>query len=223
MTKSQERRKTAPARILIADDHDLARIGLRSMLEHERQLDLVGEATNGREAVDMCRTLRPDLALLDVRMPELDGLAATRLIKQEVPTTRVIIVTMHESPEYLLEALKAGATGYLLKDASRQEMLDTVYQALRGESRLSGELAVRMIQRLAAEMPPQPHPSPERLTPREYEVLRLLAQGQTNREIAASLNVSAGTIKIHVEHIIAKLGVSDRTQAAVRAVSLGLV
>lgn len=211
------------ARLIIADDHELARAGIRSMLAGERGLELIAEASNGREAVALCREHLPDLALLDVRMPELDGLAATRAIKQISPKTSVLIVTTHDSDDYLIAALKAGAAGYLLKDISRQELLTAVRQVLRGESILNGALAARALQRLTHDPASYDGPAPERLTPREREVLQLLAQGQTNREIAGQLSVSVGTVKIHVEHIIAKLGVSDRTQAAVRALESGLL
>jgi DNA-binding NarL/FixJ family response regulator len=211
------------ARLVIADDHELARAGLRSMLMSDPGLEIVGEAANGRDAVARCRDLRPDLALLDVRMPDLDGMAATRLIKQESPATRVLIVTMYETPDYLLEAVRAGAAGYVLKDATRAELLSAVRQVLRGEQVLNGGLAARLLQRMAHPDRPGQMPAPARLTPRELEVLHLLTKGKTNREIAAALVVSAGTIKVHVEHIIAKLGVSDRTQAAVRAIELGLI
>jgi DNA-binding NarL/FixJ family response regulator len=215
--------RAVPARMIIADDHELSRAGLRSMLAGERALTLVGEAANGREAVALCRELKPDLALLDVRMPEMDGLAATRAIKQESLTTCVLIVTTHEDPDYLLAALKAGAAGYLLKDVTRHDLLLTIRRVLRGESVLSGEIAARALQRLAAG-PSQPSGVPaERLTPRERDVLELIVEGRTNREIAEQLTLSVGTIKIHVEHIIAKLGVSDRTQAAVRAIEAGLL
>jgi DNA-binding NarL/FixJ family response regulator len=215
--------QSKPARLLIADDQELVRVGLRSMLAGERWLEIVGEATNGHEALELCRRLQPDLALLDVRMPELDGLAATRAIRQACPETRVLIVTTHESTEYLLAALNAGAAGYLLKDATRPELIAAVRQVLRGESSLNGELAARALQRLASARADPTAALPERLTRREQEVLRLLAEGLTNREIAHSLTISVGTVKIHVEHIIAKLGVADRTQAAVRAVELGLL
>jgi DNA-binding NarL/FixJ family response regulator len=211
------------ARVIIADDHELARAGLRSMLAGDRGLELVGEATNGHEAVALCRQLHPDLAVLDVRMPEMDGLAATRSIKQQCPKTSVLIVTTHEHYDYLLAALKAGAAGYMLKDVSRHELLTAVRRVLRGESILNGELATRALQRLASETAPYEGPPPERLTPREREVLHLIAEGKTNREIAAQLSLSVGTVKIHVEHIIGKMGVSDRTQAAVRAVECGLL
>ena len=166
-----------PVRVIIADDHELARAGLRSILTGERWLEIVGEATNGHEALELCRRLQPDLALLDVRMPELDGLAAQRAIRQACPETRVLIVTMHESTEYLLAALKAGAAGYLLKDATRQELITAVRQVLHGESILNGELAVRALQRLVGETASPTGVRPERLTRREQEVLRLLAQG----------------------------------------------
>ena len=216
-------RKAKPARLVIADDHELARAGLRAMLTGQRGLELVGEAVNGREALELCRRLQPDLALIDVRMPELDGLATCRAIKQECPATSVILLTIHENPEYLLEALKAGAAGYLLKDISQRELITAVLGVLRGESMLNKELVIRLLQRLPMETPHQEKLSPGRLSPREREVLQLLTQGQTNREIAQKLIVSVSTVKIHVEHILAKLNVSDRTQAAVRAIELGLL
>jgi DNA-binding NarL/FixJ family response regulator len=216
-------RKAARARLVIADDHELVRAGLRMMLTGQRGLEVVGEAANGREALTLCRRLQPDLALIDVRMPEQDGLAACRVIKQECPATSVILVTMHENPEYLLEALKAGAAGYVLKDISQQELIAAVQGVLRGESILNKELVIRLLGHLAGQASSQEELLVGRLSPREREVLQLLTQGQTNREIAQQLIVSVSTVKIHVEHILAKLGVSDRTQAAVRAIELGLL
>lgn len=209
------------ARLLIADDHELARAGLRAMLAAE-QIEIVAEARNGSEAVALTKRLRPDLALMDMRMPELDGLAATRAIKDECPRTAVVIITNHANPDYLFEALKAGAAGYVLKEASQREVVSAVRQVLRGESLLNAELATKLLERLARQ-PTEAAVPADRLTTRERDVLRLLAQGKTNREIATELFVSVGTVKIHVEHIISKLGVSDRTQAAVRAVELGLL
>jgi DNA-binding NarL/FixJ family response regulator len=162
-------------------------------------------------------------------MPEMDGLAAARSIKAASPRTSVIMMTMHENPEYLLEAFRAGAAGYLLKDLTRAELLATIRQVLLGGAILNGDTAVRILQRLAAEGPKSialvsaPAEALAPLTQRELGVLKLLAEGRTNREIGQALFLSAGTVKIHVEHILAKLGVSDRTQAAVRAVELGLV
>ena len=214
------------ARLVIADDHDLVRAGLRGMLEDEPGLAIVGEARDGQEAVDLCRREGPDLVLMDVQMPQMDGLVATRAIKEQCPTTSVIIVTMYESPDYLLEALKAGAAGYVLKNTRQEELVGAVRQVLGGESLLNAELATRVLRRLASESQKQPSPPPEPLpplTPREREVLQLLAEGRTNSEIASTLWISLSTVKAHVEHIIAKLKVSDRTQAAVRAVQLDLV
>jgi len=210
-----------PARLIIADDHELARTGLRGMLTGQPDLVVVGEAATGRQAVALCRRLRPDLALMDVRMPDLDGLAATREIKRESPATAVVIVTMHENPEYLLEALRAGAAGYVLKDATHAEVFKTVRRVLEGEVLLTPEVASRLLVRLVREKRPTVDP-PVHLTSRELVVLRLVAQGWTNREIAAELKLSAGTVKVHVERILAKLGVAHRTQAAVRAVEMGL-
>lgn len=219
-TLSTTTHTTKSARVIIADDHDLARAGLYSMLSSEQGLKLVGMAANGSEALTLCRELGPDLALLDVRMPDMDGLAATRAIKQAHPEIGVIIVTMHENPDYLLEAIKAGAAGYVLKDATHREFITAIRQVLRGASCLNGELMTQVLRRVVDE---PARPPVERLTPREMEVLRLLAQGHTNRQIASTLIISSGTAKIHVERIIAKLGVSDRTQAAVRAVEMRLI
>ncbi len=219
--QTQLARREGPARLLIADDHELSRTGLRGMLASEEGLEVVGEATTGREAVVLCRRLRPHLVLMDLRMPELDGLAATRTIKQESPATSVIIVTMHENPEYLFEALKAGAAGYLLKDSTRAEVVGAVWRVLGGEALLDAELATRLLQRLARDAQ-RARPPGIPLTPRESEVLQLLTQGRTNRQIAEELVITAGTAKLYVERILGKLGVSDRTQAAVRAVELGL-
>lgn len=202
----------------------MVRAGMRSMLAEERGLEVVGEAGSGPEAVNLCRRLCPDLVLMDIRMPGGDGLAATAEIKKECPATAVIIVTIHDSPDYLLAALKAGAAGYVLKDASRNELINAVRRVLRGESLLQPELAARLLRRLVTtDGEESPVEALRRLTRRELEVLRLLAEGKTNPQIAAELVVSSGTVKNHVEHIIGKLGVSDRTQAAVLAVRAGLL
>jgi DNA-binding NarL/FixJ family response regulator len=220
--------RSGPARLLIADDHELIRDGLRGVLGSEPAFEVIGEATNGREALALCRALRPDLVLMDVRMPEMDGLEATRAIKREHPEIGVLIVTMHENPDYLFEAIKGGAAGYVLKDASRDELITAIHQALDGELTMAPDLAARLLRRLADEAHERalagPSPQPElALTSHELEVLELLTQGQTNRGIARNLVVSTGTVRMHVKRVIEKLGVSDRTQAAVRAFELGLV
>jgi DNA-binding NarL/FixJ family response regulator len=211
-------------RLIIADDHEFTRIGLRTMLADEPDITIIGEAANGREAVELCRTTMPDLALLDMRMPELDGLAATHQIKAVSPQTRVMIVTMHEDPGYLLKALQAGVAGYVLKDATRRTFLSAVRQVLTGDTFVQGSLTVQLLQQLTPSAPASaPAALIEPLTAREHDVLRLVVLGHTNRAIGKELSISLGTVKIHVEHILAKLGVSDRTQAAVRAVQLGLI
>jgi DNA-binding NarL/FixJ family response regulator len=209
--------------LLIVDDHDLARAGLRALLSGETDLEIVGEADSGQAAVERSMELRPDVVLMDVRMPDLDGLAATAIIKERCPDASVIIFTLYENADYLFQAIRAGAAGYLLKDATREEIVQAVRDVLAGESILTPALATQVLRRLTRDTPRRAPGAVEKLTDREVDVLNLLVQGQTNREIAYNLSVSVGTIKVHVEHIIAKLGVSDRTQAAVRAVQLGLV
>jgi DNA-binding NarL/FixJ family response regulator len=216
-------------RLVLADDHHLLRRGFRSLLSGEPGLEVVGEASTGLEAIELCRSLAPDLILMDVRMPEMDGITATRRIKDEQPGVSVLIVTMHENPDYLLEALDAGAAGYVLKDAPAERLINAVHRTLDGESPLNQELATRLLRQLAEEKldtpshtPPKHHePLEDALTPRETEVLGLLTTGQTNQQIAQTLTISKGTAKVHVERIIRKLEVSDRTQAAVRALQLG--
>lgn len=157
-------------------------------------------------------------------MPEMDGLHATQLLKQELPETIVVMVTMHENPEYLLEALRVGAAGYLLKETGRREFLAALRRVLNGEYLLDQQLSVQLLRRLAAEQrAPAPATLPAPLSQREQEVLHLIVAGKTNKEIARALSVSVATVKTHVGHVIAKLGVSDRTQAAVRAVQAGYV
>ncbi len=203
---------------------------MRDMLVDAPDIEVVGEAANGREALLLCSRLHPDLVLMDVRMPEMDGLAATREIKQRYPEVSVMMVTMHENPDYLLEALKAGAAGYVLKDAPRREVIAAVQRVREGESSLDPDLADRLLRRLATEnggrrgaRSTDADPTVDSLTPRELEVLRLMQRGNTNRQIADTLFISGGTVKRHVENIIAKLGVSDRTQAVVRALELGVL
>ncbi|CAA9451950.1 MAG: hypothetical protein AVDCRST_MAG01-01-4692 [uncultured Rubrobacteraceae bacterium] len=219
----------AATRLVVVDDHDLAREGIKDMLLDETDIEVVGEAANGREALLVCSRTRPDMLLMDVRMPEMDGLAATSEIKKRYPETSVLMVTMHENPDYLLEALKAGAAGYVLKDAPQEEVVGAVRRVREGESPLDPELSARLLRRLAAEggasstrrvarQGPQ-----NQLTPRELEVLGLMKLGYTNRQIAGKLVISLGTAKNHVEHIISKLESSDRTQAVVKALELGVL
>jgi DNA-binding NarL/FixJ family response regulator len=215
--------RAQPARVLIADDHELAREGLRSMLENDPHVEVVAEACSGRDAVRLCDRWRPDLVLMDVRMPDLTGLQATRAIRADHPDTRVLIVTMHEDTDYLIEAVAAGAAGYVLKDATRVELLGAVRRVLRDPVSASAELNGRLARQLARQRTAQDELGLERLTAREHEVLCCLTAGCSNPEIASRLVIGRGTVKGYVENIIRKLGVSDRTQAAVKAVQLGLV
>ncbi|MBA2441539.1 MAG: response regulator transcription factor [Rubrobacter sp.] len=224
------------ARLVIVDDHELVRAGLRAMLSAEPDFEIVGEASDGAEALELCRELTPDLVLMDVRMPRMDGLAATREVKQHLSRVSVLILTVHENQDYMLEAIRAGASGYVLKDAPREQLTTAIRKVLSGESTLNRNLATQLIQRLAFEVyereepsSANPPPDPERaailesLSTREREVLELLALGHTNRKIAQTLFISVGTVKNHVEHIFAKLGVSDRTQAVVRAFEFRII
>jgi DNA-binding NarL/FixJ family response regulator len=208
------------ARLVLVDDHDLVRAGLRSMLSGERGIQVVGEAASGRDALDLCRRVRPDLVLMDVRMPDMNGLAVTRAIKHESPATSVILFTMYENADYLVEALQAGAAGYLLKGAPKTEIVNTVRQVLAGDSVLRPDLVLQLLRRMSGSAVETAVAT--QLTRREHDVLRLIVLGQTNREIADTLNLTVSTVKTHVEHVIGKLEVSDRTQAAVRAIELGL-
>lgn len=204
------------ARVLIADDHALAREGLRAMLERAGGIEIVAEAVSGEEAVRLASELQPDLALVDIRFAggTIDGLEAARRIAVEAPEVRVIMLTLHDEPAYVRAALAAGARGYVTKDATRDALLDAIGQVLAGGHAVPAGL----LQRALESPPPVPAAQIERLTPREREVLDGLAEGRTNKEIARTLGITSGTVKAHVERVIAKLGVRDRTQAAVLAV-----
>ncbi len=210
-------------KILVVDDHELARMGLVSMLGGEPDLVVVGEASTGEEAISMCIRHQPDVVLMDVRMPGMDGLTATGEIHARHPGIQVLIFTMYEDQEYILKAVRAGAAGYILKDASREEVVRTIRKLLDGESVLDPTMTMRLLRRLTNQSKYSDDLAPEELTPREREVLQLVVEGFTNQEIALNLHIGAGTVKSHVEHIIAKLGAAGRTQAAVRAVQRGLV
>ena len=206
------------------------------MLDRQPDVEIVGEAENGLEALELCRRLRPDLVLMDVRMPKMNGLQATQAIKQEFPTTSVLIVTSHEDPDYLFEAIKAGCAGYVLKEAGQEELTTAIRKVLDGESLLDPQLSAQLLRRMVDEAqkkdeePTEASPEERKeallsqpLSQREAEVLGLVAKGQTNRQIAQNLLLSLGTVKIYIKRVIEKLEVSDRTQAAVRAVELGLL
>ncbi|MDA5241529.1 response regulator transcription factor [Agrobacterium tumefaciens] len=208
-------------RILIADDHELARSGLIAVLASASDLEIVAEAADGGSAVILSERLRPDVALLDIRMGDMDGLEAAAQIRIRSPETRIIMLTMHDSVDYLEAAIKAGASGYALKDIRRDELLQMIANVAAGQSFFNLDLMRRLLRRVSPEA--SGDLVIERLTAREREILARLTTGETNKEIAKTLAISPGTVKVHVERILYKLGVADRTQAAVMAVRAGLV
>jgi DNA-binding NarL/FixJ family response regulator len=221
-------------RIVLVDDEDLIRFGLMGILSREEDMEVVGEASTGSEALRLCRNLRPELVLMDVEMPEMDGLSATRQLKEELPTISVLILTAHDNPDYMLEAVQAGAAGFLLKESALQHVASAVRTLMNGEPLLDQELAVRLLRRLSPQVEEAGSREAqvdeelrakmlEALTDRELEILDLLSSGMSNQQIAQQLFLSLSTVKTHVHRIISKLEVSDRTQAAVRAIRLGLV
>ena len=198
-------------RILIADDHFVVRQGLAALLAPRNGMQVVGEAATGKEAVDLARTLQPDVILMDMVMPEMEGPEAIALIKQDNPQVRVLVLTSFGESKQVAAAIQAGALGYLLKDSSPDDLLHAIRSVHRGNLVMPQDLALKLMQ-------PQPAAAAiDRLTERETDVLRLLAQGQSNQEIAQNLNISATTVRSHVSSILAKLGVDNRTQAALIA------
>jgi DNA-binding NarL/FixJ family response regulator len=211
-------------RVLIADDQALVRTGFRVILNAEPDLEVVGEAADGRETIEAVRTQRPDVILMDIRMPNLDGIEATRRLAAAAHAPRVLILTTFDLDQYVYEALRAGASGFLLKDASAEELLQAVRVVAAGEALLSPSITRRLIADYARRPPPNERPAAlDELTPRELEVLRLIARGLSNRDIARKLVLGDATIKTHVARIFAKLDLHDRTQAVVLAYETGLV
>ena len=218
-------------RIVLVDDQELIRFSIRSVLAREEDIEVVGEASTGRESLDLCRRLKPDLVLMDIEMPEMDGIEATRRIKEDLPETSVLMLTSQDDPDYLLEAIQVGAAGYVLKENALFQITSAIRSVLDGEPSLDPGLSMGLLRRLSGR--PQPNEDSHRaaahrkevielLTNRELEVLGLIALGRTNQQIAQELFLSVGTVKTHTHHIVRKLEVSDRTQAAVLAIKLGL-
>jgi NarL family two-component system response regulator LiaR len=207
-------------RVLVVDDHAVVREGLRAFLELQEGIEVVAEAGDGREAVETAARLRPDVILMDLVMPRLDGVGAMRELRESVPETRVIVLTSFLDDDKLLPAVRAGAAGYLLKNARPEELVRAVRAAHAGEALLDPVVAARLVETLAADGDEEPL---DRLTPREREVLVLIGRGFPNKLIARELGLAEKTVKTHVGHVLAKLGVTDRTQAAVAAVRAGLV
>jgi len=206
--------------VLVVDDHAVVREGLRAFLDLQDGIEVAGEAADGEEALAAAERLRPDVVLMDLVMPRLDGVSALRALRERLPKTRVIVLTSFLDDDKLLPALRAGAAGYLLKNAQPQELARAVRLADAGEALLDPVVAARLVESLATSEEDRPL---DRLTPREREVLELIGRGFPNKRIAQRLDVSEKTVKTHVGHVLAKLGVNDRTQAAVFAVRAGLV
>ncbi|MGH8925119.1 MAG: response regulator [Acidimicrobiia bacterium] len=210
-------------RVLIADDDDLMRAGLIDLLTADPLIEIVGEASTGREAVSETRRLAPDVVLMDVRMPDLDGISATHELSQAAPDSRVLILTTFEQDDYIFGALRAGASGFLLKRTRPEELIAAVHTIAAGDSLLSPSVTRRVIDRMAQQPTPElAHAKVDELTPREREVLQLIARGLSNREIAAELVVEESTIRTHVKRILMKLQLRDRVQAVIFAYETGL-
>ena len=211
---------TSPIRILIVDDHAIVRKGIRALFRSMPEIDVIGEAENGWEAITEVERLQPDVVLMDLLMPELDGIEATRRITAQRPDVRILVLTSFAGEDKIFPAIKAGALGYHLKDSSPEELVKAIHQVHRGESSLHPVIARKVLQELShpSERPPTPDP----LTPREVEVLQLVAQGRSNQEIADLLVISETTVRTHVSNILNKLHLASRTQAALYALREGL-
>jgi DNA-binding NarL/FixJ family response regulator len=212
-------------RVLIADDQALLRGGFRMILESQKDIEVVGEAADGREALERARALEPDVVLMDIRMPELDGLEATRRLMGGDDGPRVLILTTFDLDEYVYEAMKAGASGFLLKEVRPEQLADAVRAVAAGETLVAPTITRRLIEEFVSRRPPGSG-TPEQvseLTERELEVLKLVARGLSNAEIAATLFLSEATVKTHVTHVLGKLGLRDRVQAVVLAYECELV
>jgi NarL family two-component system response regulator LiaR len=211
---------TAPIRVLIADDHAILRKGIRALLGTEPDIEVVGETGDGLETVAQAQMLRPDVILMDLVMPEMDGIEATRQIMAEQPGVHILVLTSFAADDKVFPAIKAGALGYILKDSGPAELVQAIHQVYRGQPSLEPSIALKLLQELSH--PPQRPPTTEPLSERELEVLRLLAQGKSNREIADQLVITELTVRTHVSNILGKLHLASRTQAALYALKEGL-
>jgi DNA-binding NarL/FixJ family response regulator len=205
-----------PIRLLVADDHPVVRDGLRAMLATQPDMELVGEAATGTQAVERARALRPDVVLMDLQMPDLDGPAAIAALREQVPEVGVLVLTTYGTDADITRAVDAGATGYLLKDAPREQLFAAIRAAARGEAVLSPSVATRVLGRMRA-------PAEEALSPRELEILGAVARGLSNKDIGRQLYVSEATVKTHLLRVFSKLGVDDRTAAVTVALERGII
>ena len=210
-----------PIKVLITDDHPVVREGLSAMLNKEPDIQVVGEAENGTEAIDKAKELQPDVVLMDLRMPEVDGVEAMRQIRAANPGIKFIVLTTYDNDEYIFKGIEAGARAYLLKDAPREELFKAIRAVYKGESLIEPAVAGKVLDRFA-ELSRQAQ-APERLSERELEVLKLMAKGAANKEIAAGLCISESTVKTHIQTIFQKLKVSDRTEAVTEAIKKGII
>jgi DNA-binding NarL/FixJ family response regulator len=218
--------KNTQIRVLLVDDQSLFREGLRTLLSVQPAINVVGEAANGEEAIQQALNLRPDVILMDLRMPVMDGVAATRRLRALLPEARVIVLTTFDDDDSVFDGLRAGAAGYLLKDVSSARLVEAIQLAARGESLLQPSVAARVIAeftRLANQAPPKADPLADPLSERELEILRQVANGDSNREIAEYFVIAEGTVKNHLTNILRKLNVQDRAQAVLKARQLGIL
>ena len=210
-----------PIRILICDDHTVVRDGLTAMLEREEDFEVVGRASNGLEAVERAPALRPQVVLMDLRMPELDGVQAMRQLSEQLPELKFIVLTTYDTDEYIFDAIEAGAKGFLLKDTSREELFRAIRAVSKGESLIEPGVASKVLDRLA-QLSRQEQPS-RLLSGRESEVLQAMATGSANKQIAFELSITESTVKTHVANIFHKLEASGRTEAVTKALQMGLI
>ena len=214
----------AKIRIMIVDDHPIVREGLVAVLRRDEDFEIVGEAPDGRAAVKRALSLKPDLILMDLRMPEMSGVEAMQKIRAADPNIKFLVLTTYDTDEHIVGALEAGASGYLLKDAPREDLFNAIRTVARGEALLQPRVAARLIQHMTGQTAKaQASAGEEELSPREIEVLQLVARGQANKEIAAQLTITEATVKTHLAHIFQKLAVNDRTEAVTAALQRGII
>jgi DNA-binding NarL/FixJ family response regulator len=212
-----------PIRVLVADDHTMVREGLRALLDGDTEIDVVSEVSDGLEALEMVRKHKPDIAILDIAMPKLNGLLATKRIRSEVPETKVLVLSMYGEEEYITEALKSGASGFILKDAAASDLISALKAVSRGERYLSPTISWKLVKKYVVDGKPTEVRERKRLSSREKEILQLIAEGYTNSEIAHTLKLSVKTVQTHRSHIMAKLDIHTIAGLTRHAIKIGLV